>query len=109
MYLTREAVSETLGFYRGLPESESCSTMPSRLKTILPIAAQCDSRCRKRRVAGEPWLSLFEPNEVSTWCDTADLGWSRILPCELTDRFYERLKEGIRIVRGRTVRARKIG
>jgi len=65
MYLTREAVSETLDFIAGLPESESCSTMPSRLKLFCRSPRQCDSRCESAAWRGEPWLSLFEPNEVS--------------------------------------------
>jgi methyltransferase (TIGR00027 family) len=37
-YLTREAVAVTLDFIAQVPESEVCSIMPSRLKTIPPEA-----------------------------------------------------------------------
>jgi methyltransferase (TIGR00027 family) len=109
-YLTRDAISATLDFIAGVPESEVVfdyaepfeNYPPERRENIMATAASVAAR-------GEPWLSLFDPTELSGilrnkgFAIVEDLGLA-----ELTERFYGALKQGIRIGAGpHVVRARK--
>ena len=101
-YLTREAISATLDFIARVPESEvvfdyaePLENYPAeRRDNIMATAAKAASR-------GEPWLSLFDPVELSDllhnkgFAVVEDLGLA-----ELTERFYGALKQGIRIGAG---------
>jgi O-methyltransferase involved in polyketide biosynthesis len=89
-YLTRETISVTLDFIAAVPESEVVfdyaepfeNYPPERRENIMATAAKAAAR-------GEPWLSLFDP-------------------AELTERFYGALKQGITIGAGaHVVRAAK--
>jgi methyltransferase (TIGR00027 family) len=98
-YLTREAISATLDFIAGVPESEVVfdyaepfENYPAeRRENIMATAERAASR-------GEPWLSLFDPAELSGilhhkgFAIVEDLGLA-----ELTERFYGDLKREIRI------------
>ena len=93
-YLTREAVSATLHFIAGVPDSEVVfdyaepfeSYPAGRREHVMAVAARTAS-------LGEPWLSLFAPCELSEMLrgigfgEIEDLGLA-----ELTDRFYGALK-----------------
>ncbi len=110
-YLTREAVAATLDFIAGVPESEVVfdyaepfeNYAPERRPGIMELAARAASR-------GEPWLSFFDPAEISEtlgnkgFGDVEDLGLA-----QLGDRFYGALKEGIAIgPGGHVIRARRM-
>jgi len=109
-YLTREAVSATLGFIARVPESEVVfdyaepfeSYPAGRREHVMAVAARTAS-------LGEPWLSLFAPSELSEML--RDIGFGEIEDlglAELTDRFYGALKQGIAIGPGpHVLRARR--
>jgi methyltransferase (TIGR00027 family) len=109
-YLTREAISVTLDFIAAVPESEVVfdyaepleNYPPERRENIMATAAKAAAR-------GEPWLSLFDPAELTDilhakgFAIIEDLGLA-----ELTERFYGALKQGITIGAGaHVVRAAK--
>jgi methyltransferase (TIGR00027 family) len=110
-YLTREAVSATLGFIAGMPASEVVfdyaepfdNYPAARRENVMEIAARAASR-------GEPWLSLFDPVELADMLRNKGFGIVEDLGlAELTDRFYGALKQGIVIGPGaHVVRARKM-
>jgi methyltransferase (TIGR00027 family) len=109
-YLTREAVSLTLDFIAGVPESEVVfdyaepfENYPAdRRADVMAIAARAASR-------GEPWLSLFDPAELSKMLRNKGFGIVKDLGmAEIADRFYGALKQGIVIGPGaHIVRAQK--
>jgi len=96
-YLTREAIAVTLDFIAGVPGSEVVfdyaepfeNYPASRRENVMAVAALAAAR-------GEPWLSQFDPAELSAmlhamgFTTVEDLGLA-----ELTDRFYGALKQGI--------------
>ena len=96
-YLTREAVITTLDFIVCLPESEVVfdyavpfdNFPPDRRAEVLAIAESAAAR-------GEPWLSLFDPAEMSEllqgrhFAETEDLSRAG-----LADLYYGDLKQGI--------------
>ena len=108
-YLTREAVSLTLDFIAGVPESEVVFDYAEPLENypddrradVMAIAARAASR-------GEPWLSLFDPAELSKMLRNKGFGIVEDLGlAEIADRFYGALKQGIVIGPGpHFVRAR---
>jgi methyltransferase (TIGR00027 family) len=109
-YLTGEAISATLDFIAGVPESEVVfdyaepfeNYPPEHRENIMATAERAASR-------GEPWLSLFDLAELSDmlrnkgFAIVEDLGLA-----ELTERFYGALKQGITIgAGGHVLRAQK--
>jgi len=109
-YLTREAVSLTLDFIAGVPESgvvfdyaEPFENYPAdRRANVIAVEASAAAR-------SEPWLSLFDPAALSEMLRAKgfqtieDLGLA-----ELTERFYGALKQGIAIgPGGHVVRAQR--
>jgi methyltransferase (TIGR00027 family) len=109
-YLTREAVAVTLDFIAGVPESEvvfdyaePIENYPAeRRENVMATAANAAAR-------GEPWLSLFDPVELSEMLRKKGFGIVEDLGlAELTDRFYGVLKQGIVIGPGaHVVRAQR--
>lgn len=96
-YLTGEAVSATLRFIAGVPESEVVfdyaepfENYPAgRRDHVMAVAARAAS-------LGEPWLSLFDSLELSGILRNFGFGTIEDLGlAELTDRFYGALKQGI--------------
>jgi methyltransferase (TIGR00027 family) len=96
-YLTREAVSQTLDFIAGVPESEVVfdyaepfENYPAdRRANVMEVAARAASR-------GEPWLSLFDPAGLSKMLRSKGFGIVEDLGiAEIADRFYGALKQGI--------------
>ena len=96
-YLTREAVSLTLDFIAQVPVSEVVfdyaepfeNYLVERRADVMAIAANAASR-------GEPWLSLFDPAELSEMLHNKGFGVVEDLGlAEITDRFYGALKQGI--------------
>jgi methyltransferase (TIGR00027 family) len=111
-YLTREAVAATLGFIAGVPESavvfdyaEPLENYPDgRREHVMAVAARTAS-------LGEPWLSLFDPAELSGMLRSKGFGTVEDLGlAEISDRFYGALKQGISIGPGaHVVRAQRTG
>jgi methyltransferase (TIGR00027 family) len=110
-YLTREAFSATLHFIVGVPESEVVfdyaepfENYPAdRRANVMAVAARAAS-------LGEPWLSLFDPAELSEMLHNRGFGVVEDLGlAEIADRFYGDLKQDIRTGPGpHVVRAQKI-
>ncbi len=97
MYLSRDAVSATLDFIARVPESEVVfdyaepfENYPAeRRENVMAVAARAAS-------LGEPWLSLFDPLELSEMLRNKGFGVVEDLGlAELTGRFYGVLKQGI--------------
>jgi len=96
-YLTREAIVATLDFIAGVPDAqvvfdyaELFENYPEQRRAwIIAIAESAAAR-------GEPWLSLFDPPELSEmvrkrgFAVVEDLGMA-----EIARRFYGPLREGI--------------
>jgi methyltransferase (TIGR00027 family) len=98
-YLSRDAVSATLDFIACVPESEVVfdyaepfENYPAeRRGNVMAVAARAAS-------LGEPWLSLFDPLELSEMLRNKGFGAVEDLGlAELAERFYRALKQGIRI------------
>jgi methyltransferase (TIGR00027 family) len=96
-YLTRKAVSLTLDFIAGVPESEVVfdyaepfeNYPDDRRADVMEVAARAASR-------GEPWLSLFDPAELSKLLRNKGFGIVEDLGlAEIAERFYGALKQGI--------------
>jgi methyltransferase (TIGR00027 family) len=110
-YLTREAISQTLDFIAGIPESEVVfdygepfENYPAdRRAYIMGVAESTAAR-------GEPWLSLFDPSELSKLLHGKGFGVVEDLGlAELSDRYYGALKQGIPIGPGaHVVRAQRL-
>jgi methyltransferase (TIGR00027 family) len=110
-YLTREAVAMTLDFIAGVPESEVVfdyaepfENYPAdRRANVMAVAARTAS-------LGEPWLSFFDPIELSEILRHKSFGIVEDLGlAEITDRFYGVLKQDITIGAGpHVIRAQKI-
>jgi len=98
-YLTREAISSTLSFIASVPESEVVFDYAEPLENY-PVERREQVRAVAARAAslGEPWLSLFDPIELSDMLraigfeTVEDLGLA-----EIAGRFYGALKQGISI------------
>ncbi len=109
-YLTREAVSLTLDFIAGVLESEVVfdyaepfeNYPDDRRADVMEVAARAAAR-------GEPWLSLFDPAELSKMLRNKGFGIVEDLGlAEIAERFYGALKQGIAIGPGaHIVRAQK--
>jgi len=109
-YLTREAIAMTLDFIASVPESEVVfdyaepfENYPAeRRENVMAVAASAASR-------GEPWLSLFDPAELSGMLRRRGFGVVEDLGlAEIADRFYGTLRQGIVIGPGaHVVRAQR--
>jgi methyltransferase (TIGR00027 family) len=109
-YLTRDAFAATLDFIAGVPESEVVfdyaepfENYPAdRRALIMAIAEGAAAR-------GEPWLSFFDPVELTELLRNKGFGLVEDLGLAgLSERFYGDLKQGIRIgPGGHVVRARR--
>jgi len=98
-YLTREAISQTLDFVAGIPEAEVVfdyaepfENYPAdRRAHIMGVAKSAAAR-------GEPWLSLFDPSDLSELLRDKGFGTIQDIGlAELSDRYYGALKEGVPI------------
>jgi methyltransferase (TIGR00027 family) len=109
-YLSRDAIGVTLDFIAGVPGSavvfdyaEPFANYPAeRRENVIALAAGAAAR-------GEPWLSLFDPAELSEMLRGKGFGLVEDLGlAELTERFYGALKQGIVIGPGaHVVRAQR--
>ena len=98
-YLTPEAISETLGFIATIPEAEVVfdyaepfENYPAKRRArIIAMAESAAAR-------GEPWLSLFDPSELSALLHDKGFGIVEDLDlAALSDRYYGALKQGVPI------------
>jgi methyltransferase (TIGR00027 family) len=109
-YLTREAISRTLDFIARVPESEVVfdygepfeNYSEERRANVMAVAERAAAR-------GEPWLSQFDPAEISDLLREAGFGVVEDLGmAALSERFYGPLKIHARIgPGGHVVRARR--
>jgi methyltransferase (TIGR00027 family) len=95
-YLTREAIVATLDFIAGIPGSEVVFDYAEPFENLSPaVRANAMAVAARTASLGEPWLSLFDPAEMSAllrerrFAHTEDL--SRI---EVADRYYGDLRPG---------------
>lgn len=110
-YLTREAVSATLEFIAGVAGSEVVFDYAEPLENYrADRRAQVTAVAARAAERGEPWLSLFDPAELSEllrekgFSTIEDLGLG-----EIADRLYGALKHGISVGPGaHLVRARHL-
>jgi methyltransferase (TIGR00027 family) len=93
-YLTREAIVTTLDFVAGLPESEIvfdytepiASYPPDRRANLMAIA-------ERAAAWGEPWLSLFDPAEMSSLLQGRGFDLTEDLSrADIAERYYGDLK-----------------
>jgi methyltransferase (TIGR00027 family) len=109
-YLTREAISTTLDFIAGVPESEVVFDYAEPFENH-PADRRAHLLAVAERMAalGEPWLSFFEPRDLSEMLRNKGFGIVENLGlAEISDRFFGGLKQGIVIGPGpRIVRARR--
>jgi methyltransferase (TIGR00027 family) len=109
-YLTREAVAATLDFIARVPESEVVFDYAEPLENYLADRRAYVTAVAARAAAlGEPWLSLFDPADLSGllrekgFVTVEDLGLA-----DISDRLYGILKQGISIGPGaHVVRAQR--
>jgi methyltransferase (TIGR00027 family) len=110
-YLTREAVSATLHFIVGVPESEVVFDYAEPFENY-PADRRAHVMAVAERAAslGEPWLSLFDPAELSAMLYNKGFGAVEDLGlAEIADRFYRDLKQDIRTGPGpHVVRAQQV-
>jgi methyltransferase (TIGR00027 family) len=95
-YLTREAIVATLDFIAGIAGSEVVFDYAEPFENLSPaVRANAMAVAARTASLGEPWLSLFDPAEMSAllrerrFAHTEDL--SRI---EVADRYYGDLRPG---------------
>lgn len=106
IYLTREAIFETLSFIGGAARGEVAFDY-GEPHAAYPSAQQAALRARDARMGalGEPWLTRFEPEALGQ--DLRGLGFDEIedlRPSEIARRFYGRAGRdgpGAHLVRAR--------
>jgi len=98
-YLTRETVSLTLDFIAGVLQSEVVFDYAEPFKNYPDDRRQNVMAVAERAAArGEPWLSLFDPAELSKMLRNKGFGIVEDLGlAEIADRFYGALKQGTMI------------
>lgn len=98
-YLTREAISQTLDFIAGIAESEVVFDYAEPFENYsVERRARIMAMAESAAARGEPWLSLFDPPELSKLLRAKGFGVVEDLGlAELSDRYYGALKEGIPI------------
>jgi methyltransferase (TIGR00027 family) len=99
MYLTREAIFETLRFVASLPKGSAITFDYSVERSLLDPIARMISEFLGNRIAeyGEPWISFFDPAVLEA--DVRKLGFSQIDnygPDDLNPRYFYRRKDGLR-------------
>ena len=108
-YLTCEAVSATLDFIACAPGSEVVFDYGEPFENY-PAGRRANAMAIAARAAsfGEPWLSLFDPRELSEMLRSKGFGIVEDLGlADIADRFYGALRQGVTIGPGpHVVRAR---
>ena len=96
-YLTREAIFGTLDFIASIPQSAVVFDYTEPLESHAPARrARLTAIAERAAARGEPWLSFFEPAELSAllhkmgFVEIEDLGFA-----EMVSRFSPALGEGL--------------
>jgi methyltransferase (TIGR00027 family) len=109
-YLTPDGFAATLDFIAGVPESEVVFDYAEPIENY-PAAHRARIMALAESVAarGEPWLSFFDPVELTELLHNKGFGVVEDLGLAgLSERFYGNLKQGIPIgPGGHVVRAQK--
>jgi methyltransferase (TIGR00027 family) len=96
-YLSREAIVTTLDFIAGIPGSEVVFDYAEPFENLSPpVRAHVMAVAERTAALGEPWLSLFDPGEMSALLQGRRFSHSEDLGrAEIADRYYGDLKQGI--------------
>jgi methyltransferase (TIGR00027 family) len=96
-YLSSEAIVTTLDFIAGIPGSEVVFDYAEPFENLSPpVRAHVMAVAERTAALGEPWLSLFDPAEMSTLLQGRRFSHSEDLGrAEIADRYYGDLKQGI--------------
>ena len=91
VYLTREAIMQTLGFIAAVPGGEVVFDYGEPLSAFAKGEARARQVARARRVAamGEPWITRFASAELAA--ALRDLGFNALEdlgPAQISRRFY---------------------
>jgi len=96
-YLTREAIYATIDYIAGVPASAVVFDYTEPFENHAPERrARLMATAERAAARGEPWLSFFNPSELSAllrdkgFADIEDLGLA-----ELVSRFSDQLAEGL--------------
>ena len=97
-YLSFEAIVTTLDLIAGIPGSEVVFDYAEPLENFLPeIRADVAAIAARAASLGEPWLSLFDPADMSSLLrGRRFLHVEDLSRADFADRYYGHLKEGIR-------------
>ena len=97
-YLSREAIVTTLDFIADIPGSEVVFDYAEPLENLLPeIRTSVAAIAARAASIGEPWLSLFDPADMSSLLRDRHFGHVEDLSrADFADRYYSHLKQGIR-------------
>jgi len=106
-YLTREAISSTLDFIAGIPNSAVAFDYTEPFENQTPERrANLMARAESAAARGEPWLSFFDPPELAAllrakgFADIEDVGFA-----DLVRRYAPALGRGLQPGGGHVVRA----
>jgi methyltransferase (TIGR00027 family) len=97
-YLSREAIVTTLDFIADIPGSEVVFDYAEPLENLSPeIRTSVAAIAARAASIGEPWLSLFDPADMSSLLRDRRFGYVEDLSrADFADRYYGHLKQGIR-------------
>ena len=97
-YLSREAIVTTLDFIAGIPRSEVVFDYGEPFENFVPeIRAEVAATAAQAAARGEPWLSLFDPAEMSQLLrDRRFAHVEDLARADFADRYYGPLKQGVR-------------
>jgi methyltransferase (TIGR00027 family) len=95
-YLTREAIVATLDFIAGISGSEVVFDYAEPFENLSPaVRANVMAVAARTASLGEPWLSLFDPAEMSSLLNERRFAHTEDLSrAEIADRYYGDLKQG---------------
>jgi len=99
LYLTYDAIFETLRFVASLPKGSAITFDYGLQRSLLNPIELAVNEYFSQSIAeqGEPWLSFFEPDRIRDdvrklgYADVEDIG-----PDELNARYFARRKDGLR-------------
>jgi methyltransferase (TIGR00027 family) len=96
-YLTREAIVSTLDFIAGIAGSEVVFDYSEPFENLPPaMRANVAAIAARAASIGEPWLSLFNPSDMSVLLRARRFGgFQDVTRAELAQRYYGVLGEGL--------------
>jgi methyltransferase (TIGR00027 family) len=110
IYLTKDAVMETLKFVATMPAGSEIVFDYSVPTSALSESERATREVLARRVAalGEPWITYFDPSDLAR--EVRHLGFKHVEdlgPGEANDRYFKNRQDGLRV--GRAARLMKAG